>query len=234
MKIAGIARVKNEQEIIRGTLDYFSKWVDAIYIFDDVSTDHTVDICKNHSLVRAIIQNRKWDSNRLRAEYQTRQSILELARRDNPKFILQFDADERIDWDFRGYEDYEGVKMKLFDFYITKEDIKKPYYERVWLGPEFRQITMLYKNRPEYNYTNPDQREMLVQEPILRTGFVKHYGKAISIKEWEKTCDYYYRYFPEPYKTKWLKRKGKAIHTKSDFGNNLIRWEEKEEKGIPM
>ena len=65
---------------------------------------------------------------------------------------------------------------------------------------------------------------------VLRAGYVKHYGKAISVEEWEKTCDYYAEW-PEPYGSKWAARRGKAIHTESDFGRPLILWEDKDRFG---
>ncbi|NCU33402.1 MAG: hypothetical protein EOM23_10865 [Candidatus Moranbacteria bacterium] len=74
---------------------------------------------------------------------------------------------------------------------------------------------------------------------MQKAGYVKHYGKAISIEEWEKTCDYYINERGDDqkfktFKNKWLARRGKAIHTMSDFGSELIQWHEREEKGIPL
>jgi hypothetical protein len=233
MKIVGITKVRNEQEIIQDTLDYYS-FCDALYVYDDCSTDHTVNICKSHKKVKAVVQGTHWDLDRYRAEYQTRQRIFEEALKDNPEWVIYFDADERIEWDFKGYENYDCIVMKLFDFYITEDDKNHPYYDRQWLGPEYRNILMMFRNMPGIGYFMPDQREALLRRDakVLHTGYVKHYGKAISIDEWEKTCDYYSSYFDEPYRTKWLKRKGKAVHSQSDFGRPLIRWDEKELRGV--
>lgn len=233
MKIAGITKVRNEQEIIQDTLDYYS-FCDALYVYDDCSTDNTVNICKSHKKVKSVVQGFRWDLNRCRAEYQTRQRILEEAQKDNPEWIIYFDADERIDWDFKGYENYDGIIMKLFDFYITGDDKDCFFYDRQWIGPEYRNILMIFRNTPNIKYCMLDQREALLgnDAELLYAGYVKHYGKAISINEWERTCNYYSLYFDEPYKTKWLERKGKAIHNQSDFGRPLIKWNEKELKGV--
>lgn len=233
--IAGITKVRNEQEIIADTIRHFSQWCDKIYVYDDCSEDNTVDICRQFPNV-VVIEGLFWDMDRYRAEYENRQMILTEAKKDNPDWIIYFDADERIDWDFKGYEDYDAVEMKLFDFYITLEDVNKPYFQRKYCGPEYRNIVMMFKNHPALKYHIPDQRIVTLPDnaKILKSGYVKHYGKAISEDEWEKTCEYYFGYFPEPYKTKWYNRKGKAIHTLSDFGRPLITWDEKEEKGIQM
>jgi len=235
MRLAGITKIRNEQEIIQDTLDHFS-FCDALYVYDDCSSDATAAICNAHPKVKSVVRGVSWDSDRLRAEHQTRQRILKEAQKDNPEWILYFDADERIDWDFKGYENYDGVIMQLFDFYITEEDKDKPYHDRQWMGPEYRNILMMFRNTPSVRYCVPDQREALLgfgAKPLY-AGYVKHYGKAISIEEWEKTCDYYAANYPEPYKTKWLKRKGKAIHNQSDFGRPLIKWDEKEQKGVVL
>jgi len=235
--IIGLTRVRNEAAIIKDTLDHFGQWCDQIFVYDDASTDDTVEICEAHDKVAGIILGTVWSSDRLNAEHLHRQELLQFARKQStPDWFIYFDADERIDWDFTGYEDYDAVRMKLFDFYITESDKDKPYSERQYLGPEYRQIIFMFRNRPDAGYWMPDQREVAFMEPvkILEAGFVKHYGKAISVEEWEKACDYYWRYFPEPYKTKWLLRKGKAVHTRSDFHRPLITWDEKESKGVPL
>jgi len=232
MKLVGITKIRNEQAIIQDTLDFYS-FCDALYVYDDMSTDDTVKICKSHPKVKGLIEGKIWDTNRLRAEYQTRQAVLNLAKKDNPEWIIYFDADERIDYDFKNYESYDGVIMRLFDYYITDEDKNLPYHKRKWLGPEYRNILMMFRNTPEVFYWAMDQREATLKHgaKILNAGYVKHFGKAISVEEWEATCDYYYKYFPQ-YSKKWLKRKGKAIHTMSDFNRPLINWEEKNTKGI--
>lgn len=234
MKIAGITRIRNEEAIIQETLDHFGSFCDSIYVYDDCSTDRTVEICTKHPKVKGIVQGKAWDEDRKRAEWQTRQAVLELAKKDNPEWILYFDADERIDWNFEGYEQCDGVVMKLFDYYITDMDAYGKYTEREWLGCEYREILMMFRNTPEVKYHIPDQRMATLKDDakLLHAGYVKHYGKAISIEEWEKTCEYYSKHFPEPYKSKWESRKGKAVHTLSDFGRPLIRWHEKEAKGI--
>lgn len=238
MKIALITRIRNEEEIIQDFLDYYTPYCDGIYIYDDVSTDRTVEICKAHSHVRGIIESKEWDKDRTKAEFTTRQAVLELAQKDNPDWIIYVDADERIEFGdiFNVLNFYDGVVMKLFDYYITEEDKDLNYKERKWLGQEYRSILMMYRNKPNLKYQYHDQREMLLPDNsrILYAGAVKHYGKAISVKEWEETCNYYSNHFPEPYKSKWEGRKGKAIHEKSDFGGKLIQWHEIDDWGFPM
>jgi hypothetical protein len=55
--------------------------------------------------------------------------------------------------------------------------------------------------------------------------YCQHYGKSLSVAHWEETCDYYIRHFPfETYGKKWTERKGKGVHTESDFGRPLYAW----------
>jgi glycosyltransferase involved in cell wall biosynthesis len=236
ISLFAILKVRNEEEIIQETLDYYADYVDAIYLYDDCSTDRTVEICKKHPKVKGIVEGKEWNPNRFDAEWQCRQAVLELAQKDNPDWLLYIDADEKVEFPNIDLDDYNGVRMQLYDFYITEEDKDKHYSERRWLGPEYREILMMFRNLPGLKYEFKDQREMLLPKDskIARAGFVKHYGKAISVKQWEDTCEYYSKFWEEPYKSKWEARKGKAIHTKSDFGADLIRWEDKEDCGYPL
>ena len=86
---------------------------------------------------------------------------------------------------------------------------------------------LLFNQRVPLNHGNPEL-----------AGYVKHYGKAISISEWEKTCKYYIYHrwagINKKLLNRWMQRVGNAIHNKSDFGNDLIKWKDKESLGIPL
>lgn len=240
MKIIGLTRVRNEEKIIEDTLNHMATFCQTVIVYDDVSDDNTVEICKKHPIVSKIIIGNNWDSNRARSEYQTRHAIYLEARKicDSNDWIVYMDADERIcfDWSIlKKQTNIDAIRMKLFDYYITTNDVNKNYYEREWIGPEYRNIIFAFRFGATTGYHHLDQRECSLKpkSKILHNGYVKHYGKAISVEEWEKTCDYYGNHFPM-YSKKWLNRKGKAIHTKSDFGRPLIKWEDKDKYGIPL
>ena len=125
--------------------------------------------------------------------------------------------------------------MKLFDFYITEEDKDKHFLQRTLMGPEYRNIIMAFKNHPNLGYKSFDQREVHLNQPeaiIHHAGYVRHYGKAISVKDWEAKCAYYMTF--EKYREKWARRRGHAIHTTSSFNQQLIRWSQKDTHGIPL
>ena len=241
MKIIGLTRVRNEEEIIRETLDHMATFCDMIFVYDDCSTDKTSSICLSHPKVSKVISGLHWDKNRKRAEWQNRSVLLDEAKRwsISKDWFVYLDADERIDYDFSKLKDLPteviGIRMKLFDFYITPEDVNKHYSKRRFCGPEYRNILMAYRNLATLDFSSPDQREVHLRHKgtVLNEGFVKHYGKAVSVKQWEETCNYYSKYFPK-YSAKWERRKGKAIHTCSSFGLPLITWNEKETKGVPL
>lgn len=236
MNIIGLTRIRNESRIILDTLNHMSEFCNSIVVYDDASTDNTVEICKSHPNVIEVIESKEWDNNRAQAEYQNRQILLEVAQKhanENDWFIYM-DADERIDFEFENLERYDAIRMKLFDVYITPNDVNKHYTERNMIGPEYREIIMAFRNKAGIKYHLLDQREITLNPnaTILSGGYVKHFGKGISVEQWEETCEYYSKSFPM-YSNKWNLRRGRAIHTTSDFGNALINWNDRDE-GFPL
>jgi hypothetical protein len=53
--LIGVTRVRNEALILRDTLDYAGKHVDAIVAYDDASTDRTLEILGGHPKVALIV-----------------------------------------------------------------------------------------------------------------------------------------------------------------------------------
>ena len=98
--LVGITRVRNEALILRDTLDYVGKHVDAIVAYDDASTDRTLEILVGHSKVALIVKNQSWEADieaRRNAEGRHRGLLLQTAR-EHLQFdwMFCFDADERV------------------------------------------------------------------------------------------------------------------------------------------
>ena len=134
--LIGITRVRNEALILRDTLDYVGKHVDAIVAYDDASTDRTLEILGGHPKVALIVTNRSWEADiaaRRIAEGRHRGLLLQTAR-EHLQFdwMFCFDADERVTGDLRGYmerthsSDCDGVRVQLFDAYIQLPVIMHP------------------------------------------------------------------------------------------------------------
>jgi glycosyltransferase involved in cell wall biosynthesis len=238
LKIIGICRLRNESHIIQDTLDHVSKFVDGIIILDDASTDNSLDICRKHEKVIGCITHTIWEpdpAKRAILEGSQRQQLYLKALEYNPQWIYYSDADE-FAYNFPDLENSQAdaYRFRLYDYYITEGDKNKNWKERKWLGPEYRDILMLFKPHPGIKFKSRVPT-LPVHYRIETKGYVKHYGKAISVEEWEKTCKYYINHLNERgIRQKWLNRVGKAVHTKSDFGNELITWEEIKSKGIPL
>lgn len=242
--IRGLIKVRNEEHLIKDTLDNWAAiCTGGIYVVDDVSSDRTVEICKAHPAVKAVIELDIWDPDREKAEWYNRQLALLRAKQDAgpDDWFVYFDADEHL-YNFEDYELFNtpgvrAIACRLYDFYITPEDVNKSYKDREFVGPEFRTIIFFFKNDPALKYYLPDQRIVTLPPDVGRIpihGDIKHYGKGFSIEQWEATCDYYIRHWPK-YADKWRKRKGGAIHSDmlSDFGNKLIPWKDRD-KGFSL
>ncbi len=122
--LVGITRLRNESLILRDTLDYVGKHVDAIVAYDDASTDRTLEILRSHPKVALIVANGAWEQDikaRRIAEGRHRGLLLQMARaRLQFDWMFCFDADERVSGDLRGFvgglrgEDCDGVRDSAF------------------------------------------------------------------------------------------------------------------------
>lgn len=261
-KIVGVTRVRNEEPIIQATLDRVAGLVDEIVVYDDCSTDVTAEICEKHPAVVKVIQGTTWDpepQRRAEAEGNLRQIPFMEACNRGAEWVYLFDGDELLELDeinmfgekrpkpknlrgliemTRGSEAVpvvNGFLFRLFDFYITAEDVDGTWRDRRWMGPEYRDIMMFFRVVPGVQFNNREPSNTAA--PYALGGWVKHYGKAISVEHWEETCDYYVNnrggdLLPQ-FTVKWAQRRGKAVHDgKSDFGGPLITWDQRNEKGF--
>ena len=241
-KIITILRVRNEELILEDTLNHLGEFSDAIVAYDDCSDDATFDILYRHPKVAAIIKNLYWADTvkgRLRAETAHRKKLTALALQYHPEWLFCADADERYVGDIRGFVESEaskgvdGVRLSLFDAYLTADDHAaytsgKLLDFRKYFGIERRDILMMWRASAQARYKGLDRREPHLDSDRVETRFyVQHYGKALSERHWEETCNYYIKFFPyKTYGKKWEARKGKAVHTVSDFGTPLYAWGE--------
>jgi glycosyltransferase involved in cell wall biosynthesis len=241
--IVGMTRIRNEALILPDTLDYLATQVDAIVVYDDASTDDTVDILRKHPKVALIVANQAWEKDiaaRKLAEGRHRGLLLDIARSELPHdWMFCFDPDERVTGSLPSFvagleaDASDAVRVQLFDAYMTPEDCA-PYapdlpllHFRKFYGPEQRDILMLWRNRPEIHFAEGHGRTPGGMERVKIDLHCQHYGKSLSVDHWEETCDYYIRHFPfETYGRKWTERKGQAIHTDSDFQRPLYEWGE--------
>ena len=242
IKSVALLRIRNEELIIKDTLDHLSEFVDGICVYDDNSSDKTLDIVRSHPAVVLIIQNMNWlpgKTNRLISETRHREILRQFATKMfNPSWFFCCDADERFIGDIKiFFETPEcdlkplAIRLSLFDAYMTVND-KKPFIAenellgfRRYFGPERRDIIMIWNKFANAKFLGLDSREPTVNCEVKTLFYVQHYGKSLSEEHWEETCDYYVNNFPrETYGEKWQNRKGKAIHEYSDFENPLYCW----------
>lgn len=242
--LIGITRIRNESAIIEDTLNHVEDIVDGIIVLDDFSTDNTVNKVKQHKKVLEILLHDEWKTDRIAEETEHRHILYNEAKNYKPKWIFYFDADERFDFCkddiLRQPDTIDGIKIRLFDAYMTEHDAdpyqsKLPLWNfRKYFGPEYRDILMLFRNKDYIKFEGLDAREPVGCKNIITAFHCQHYGKSLSHEHWEETCSYYVTNFPEPYKSKWQQRKGKALHTVSDFGNPLFLWDDVKKNGIKI
>lgn len=246
IKITSLLRIRNEELLLPDTLWHLSEFSDEIFVFDDCSFDNTVKICREYPKVKKILRNYFHNSvNQSFVQTAQRKLLLDYARATSKnKWMFMFDCDERIEFDFSKLEQYDrdgisGVYFQLLDGYMTPK-YKSPYckgkledLKRMW-GPEMREIIFLFrKDKADYDLKIPGCRQPNVEGKTVVDGFVRHYGKCLSIRHHQETCRYYMASMPQ-LAEKWKKRLGKAIHTESDFSNKLYTWKEAKKNAIKI
>lgn len=229
--LVGLTRVRNESLIIADTIKHYLERCEHIILYDDCSVDNTIKVAKTAGGGDiTIVRGNDWRNNRVMENTRHRGILLDRAKLLGADWCLCFDADERLVGELPPLS-AAGYTFRLFDGYLTP-GYQQEYMDgdlaklpRMW-GPEFRDIVMLFRTDCAA-YDRPGQREPTMTEPAdFSKMHVKHYGKCLSIEHWEATCMYYARHYPEPYRSKWASRIGKAIHTVSDFGRELYTWDE--------
>lgn len=236
MPITIISRLRNEELLLPDFLNHIDKFGSEFYFFDDCSTDNSYEILKAHPKTKFIIRNNFHNTNQTFVQTVQRHLLLELAKKNTKnKWIMLIEPDERIEFDFNKLEGYDqqdisGIYFKLFDSYMTMGD-KRPYTQsrdlmqlRKYFGPEYREICFLFnKNKAKFDIVMAACRQPEISGETIINGLVKHYGKSLSVEQWEETADYYIRSVPM-LAEKWKARKGKAIHKHSDFNRDLLTW----------
>ena len=238
MDIAIISRLRNESLILPDFLNHIDKFGSEFWFFDDASEDNSIDILRSHPKTKAVIRNYFHSKNQTFVQTAQRHLLLEYVKKNSKKkWIMLIEPDERIEFDFDKLDDYDkegvsGVFFKLFDSYLTKNNtnIYKKGNDlgdlRKYFGPEYREICFLFnKNKAKFDLSMAACRQPEIQGKTVVDGLVKHYGKAVSIKDWDETARYYMRSMPM-LAEKWKNRLGKAVHVKSDFDRDLLTWEQ--------
>lgn len=232
MKVIGLTKIRNESLILQDTLDHYAQFCDEIYVYDDGSTDGSDGLAYQHSAVTKLIRG-PHDPHPYSHGRQRQAAMMEaITDGGRPDWFCSFDADERLAEIDRKYlenvhESVNGILLRLFDFYITPADMNREYAGnltrlRDLCGPEYRDTLIFWRGKLPVVF-NGEVRSPNGVRPLTLGGYVRHYGKAISEADWERRCRFYAKNYPH-LRAKWLKRMGKALHSKSDFGRKLMTW----------
>jgi glycosyltransferase involved in cell wall biosynthesis len=175
----------NEESRIRDCLESV-KWVDEIIVVDSLSTDKTVDICKEYT---DRVYQRPWPGNIDQKNY-----IISLAKNE---WVLSLDADERL-----SIELIEEIKKALsipsdvIGFFFSR----RSFYLGRWIChgdwyPDY-QLRLFKKGHGQWQGTNPHGRAHING----KTRYMKHDIYHLNYKNFShqlRTMDNYSNIFAD-------------------------------------
>jgi hypothetical protein len=225
-------RVRDEWTLLQGLLQSVRGLCDEAWILDDASALEAPRALLTVLPKVTVLRVSAWSGGPSGEGLQRDYLMQRIKRECNCEWILQLDADERLSdtaalASLVTAKDCDAWVLPLVDYYITPEDAADTVHDvpdrvRNWFGIETRWTLCLYRPLNGLYIARG-----VVREPqgfrtlrVRRTHsvLVEHYGKAISLAEWERKADLYVSTYPDQ-RAKWLDRKGKFI---SDFGTPLL------------
>ena len=119
MKIHAYIIAWNESKILPFTLDHYSQFCEKIFIYDNMSTDNTDEICGKYSNVKVI----KWSTSDKKYNDVTlaemKSNVYKQSRKDNVDWVIMCDCDEYLYHEnlLEKLKEYKnsGVTMPLID-----------------------------------------------------------------------------------------------------------------------
>lgn len=203
--------VKNEEEMIGRCLDDLILWVDKIVVFNDGSTDGTLEIVESYPKVVDVFSQP--NKGNVRTEGRDRQKLLEMAQATGCDWLLFIDADEVFE---------DRMKAEIYDM-INDRSANLWHFKEInlWRSENHRRIDelfdkgifgRLFRNFPElkmndgtnehccgipYNIPNCSQWHDGNGAGKLSDVGVKHYGFA----DYQRTVDRAFRrWLRDPYR----------------------------------
>lgn len=238
-RIALAVRVRDEWDLVIGLLESLGETVSEAWILDDagLSDPPLAELVAVHPCCRVFRASEWSGAGGDFGEGAQRDWLLQIMKRESAcDWVLQLDADERIAapmglGDLTTVIERDAWILPLVDFYITPEDAhlaggRHPESVRSWYGPEVRWTLSLFRLVPALYCSRGDVREPqgFARSRTAKAKLViEHYGKAVSIEEWDRKARFYVAHYPE-YREKWQSRIGAAVHSYvSDFDAPLLR-----------
>jgi glycosyltransferase involved in cell wall biosynthesis len=221
--------VKNEanrylEKVLTSALDY----IDEAVIIDDASTDHTVARCKEilHHIPLHLIENK---TSQFSNEVVLRKQQWQETIKTNPKWILNLDADEKLEdsfanqvQDIQKQDHYDAVYFRLYDMWDESHYRQDTYWKAHFIYRPF-----LIRYRPDIDYIWEESAQHCGRFPtnichfpyICNNTRIQHYGWA-SPEDRKKKYQRYMKYDPLG-KFGWKEQYESIL----DEHPNLIHWD---------